>query len=72
MLVTVWALMLAYAASVAPAVLNRQSDFKVVERLTDGNSTVLSLDYTGTHRLYTLNFYLDDRIRTTPSLEEAS
>ena len=33
------------------------------ERLTDGNSTVLSLDYTGTHRLYTLNFYLDDRIR---------
>ena len=41
-------------SSVAPAVLNRQSDFKVVERLTDGNSTVLSLDYTGTHRLYTL------------------
>lgn len=72
MLVTVWALMLAYAASVAPAVLNRQSDFKAVERLTDENPTVLSLDYTGTHRLYTLNFYLDDRIRTTPSLEEAS
>lgn len=72
MIVTVWALMVAYAAAVAPAILNQQSDFKAVERLTEGNNTVLSLDHTGTHRLYTLNFYLNDNIRTTPTIAEAS
>ncbi len=68
--VTVWALYLAYVAVGMPAVLNPKSDLKAVERLSaDPEAAIYTLD---TYRLYSLNFYLHDRIRPISSLEEAA
>lgn len=59
-LVTVWALYLAYSVAAMPAILNAKSDKAVVPQLA-GAPAVLVMD--DMLRPYTLNFYLDDRIR---------
>ena len=66
-------MLLCYIAVVAPAVLNPRSDRRVLDRLTaDPTAQVLSLEYFYNHRLFTLNYYLDDKIRTVKSFEEAA
>lgn len=69
----VWSMLLCYIAVVAPAVLNPRSDRQVLDRLTaDPQAQVLSLEYFYNHRLFTLNYYLDDKIRTVKTLDEAA
>jgi len=69
--VTVWSLFLAYAAAVMPAVLNPNSNRgearHIAEVAKDGDIITL-----GTPRYYTINFYLDDRIRLVPDVAAAS
>lgn len=72
-LVAVWALLLCYGGAIAPAILNPRSDYKAVERLTaDPDARIFSLEYFYNHRLFTLNYYLHDRIRPIGSFEAAS
>lgn len=69
----VWALLLCYIAVAAPAVLNPRSDRRVLDRLTaDPDAQVLSLEYFYNHRLFTLNYYLDDKIRAVKTIDEAA
>ena len=71
-IVIVWSMLLCYMAVIAPAVLNPRSDYRVLDRLTaDPSAQVLSLEYFYNHRLFTLNYYLDDKIRTVKTIEEA-
>lgn len=73
LLAIVWAMLVCYGAAVGPAVLNPRSDHKVLDRLTAApDAQVLSLEYFYNHRLFTLNYYLDDKIRTVPSIEAAA
>jgi len=69
--VTVWSIYLAYAAAIMPSVLNPNSDrdeAKRVEALA-GDNDIISLHQT---RFYTINFYLNDRLRGVDGIEEAS
>ena len=71
-IVIVWSMLLCYMAVIASAVLNPRSDYRVLDRLTaDPSAQVLSLEYFYNHRLFTLNYYLDDKIRTVKTIEEA-
>lgn len=68
--VTVWSLLLAYAAAVMPAVLNPNSnkpEAGYVAQLA-GEGDILTL---GPMRYYTFDFYLDDRIRLVPDVATA-
>ncbi len=70
-LASVWALFLAYAAVGMPMVLNPLSDKKalpVLEALGDAG-IYTTADY---QRLYSLNFYMGDRLRVVGSIEEAA
>lgn len=72
-LVIVWAMLLAYGGAVAPAILNPRSDYKVIGRLTEHPQTqVLSLEHTHNHRLFTINYYLHDAMRSVPTIEAAA
>ena len=69
----IWSMLLCYIAVVAPSVLNPRSDYKAIDRLTAyPTAQVLSLEYFYNHRLFTLNYYLDDKIRTVKTLDEAA
>lgn len=69
LLVCVWSMLLVYAAVVQPAVLNPKSDKAVLGELTqDPEASILSIAPHKAYRFYTLNFYLDDRIRLVDSL----
>ena len=67
----VWSLYLAYAAAVMPAVLNPNSNKAQAEFIDNlaGDGDILTL---GPVRYYTLNFYLNDRVREVESLEAAA
>ncbi len=67
----VGSLLLAYSSTVKPSVLNPKSDIRVVDRLKESGARVLTLEYEPGYRLFTLNFYLDDKIRPVASIEEA-
>lgn len=68
-LVTVWAIYLAYAAAIMPAVLNPRSDLRALPAIPAG-VPVYSLE--DDNRLYSLNFYLGDRIRTIDDMDAAA
>jgi len=70
-LVTVWSIYLTYAAAVMPAVLNPNSDRDEAERVESlaGDNDIISLHQT---RFYTINFYLNDRLRGVDGVDEAS
>jgi len=67
-IVIVWSIYLAYTAAAMPAVLNPRSDRRALPDIPAG-AAVYSLE--DDHRLYSLNFYLDDAIRTVPDMESA-
>lgn len=72
-LVIVWAMLLAYGAAVAPAILNPRSDYKAVHRLIENpQAKVLSLEHKFNYRLFTINYYLHDAVRTVPTLDAAA
>ena len=66
----VWSLYLVYAAVFMPAVLNPQSDVKLIPQLEKAPK-VLTFDPDGKYRLFTLNFYFNDQLRTIRSISEA-
>lgn len=68
-----YALFLAYAAALMPMILRPQSDkplAAVINEHSPAESTVYSLEAPGKIRFFTLNFYLDDRIRPVKTLQE--
>lgn len=69
--VGVWALWLAYVSGIMPAVLNPKSDYKAMERLSEAPGEYV-YDYNGgeSYRYYSLDFYLDERMRHIDSAEE--
>lgn len=69
----VWSLLLCYAAAVMPAVLNPRSDKAAAEELAAlaGDKPVISLMPQKNVRMYTINFYLDDRLRLAPDVAGA-
>ncbi len=71
LIATVWSVYLAYAAALMPAVLNPNSNKPEAARIEAlaGEHDIITL---GEMRFYTLNFYLNDRMRSVGSLEEAS
>ena len=66
----VWSLYLVYAAVFMPAVLNPQSDVKLIPQLEKAPK-VLTFDPDGKYRLFTLNFYFNDQLRAIRSISEA-
>lgn len=68
--VMIWSLYLMYAAVFMPAFLNPQSDIYLLPQIQDAPA-VLSYDSNGKLRLYTLNFYMQDNIRSIGSITEA-
>ncbi len=69
--VTVWALYLAYISTVMPAVLNPRSDIRILPDIAaSADETVYSYS-PDNYRFYTLNFYLDDRMRPITTPDEA-
>ena len=68
-LVAVWACLVAYVAVGMPMILNPKSDSKAVpELLADSETQIISA---GNSRCYSLNFYLDDRLRAVPDIKAA-
>ncbi|MDE7426590.1 MAG: glycosyltransferase family 39 protein [Muribaculaceae bacterium] len=68
-----YALFLAYAAALMPAILRPQSDkplTAIINEHSPAGATVYSLEAPGKIRFFTLNFYLDDRIRPVKTLTE--
>ena len=70
-LATVWCLYVSYAAAIMPAILNPNSDRDEAARVEAlaGDNDIISLHQT---RFYTINFYLDDRVRGVDGIEDAS
>lgn len=66
----IWSLYLMYAAVFMPAVLNPQSDVKLLPELTKAPK-VLTFDPDGKYRLFTLNFYFNDELRAIRSISQA-
>jgi len=73
-LVIVWSIYLAYAAVAQPAVLNPRSDMPVVEKLAamPDDTAILSIDSWPYPRMYSINYYLNNRLRAVPSLADAA
>lgn len=73
-LVIVWAIYLAYAAVAQPAILNPRSDMSLVEKLhaMPDNTPMLSIDSWPYPRMYSINYYMNDRLRGVESLEKAA
>lgn len=71
--VIVVAILVFYASAAMPAILNPRSDAGVVEELRQisGEGPVYTLGHGEGMRLYTLNYYLDDRLRALPSADAA-
>lgn len=67
----VWSLYLAYTATVMPAVLNPRSDSRILGELPE-DGTVYSYSHMPNYRFYTLNYYLDDRMRHLDTPAEVS
>lgn len=65
----VWSLYLVYAAVFMPAVLNPQSDAKLLPELRQAPK-VLTLDPDGKYRLFTLNFYFNDGLRAIRTMDD--
>lgn len=63
-----------YASTAMPAALNPRSDARIVGELESAAEAgkLYSLGHGPGERLYTLNFYLGDRLRALPSTEAAS
>lgn len=70
--VIIWTMYLAYISAIMPSVLNPRSDYKAVESLPD-NVEIISLipESEKAYRLYTINFYENDRLRAVSTIEEA-
>ncbi len=68
-LVIVWSLYFAYTAAIMPAVLNPRSDSRALAEIPDGANVYSLAD---DDRLYSLNYYLGDAIRTVPDIEAAA
>lgn len=62
-----------YASTAMPAVLNPRSDARIVGELEQAakEGPIYSLGHGPGERLYTLNFYLGDRLRALPSTASA-
>ncbi len=72
-LVTVWSMYLAYVAVGMPLFLNPKSDANGLARIEAENPpAVISMMPTRMYRLYSLNFYLDDKVRTVATVEAAA
>ncbi len=67
-LVSVWTLYLVYSVAVMPAVLNPKTDKDALPLLEDAPTLLVMDDIL---RPYTLDFYLNDRIRPVSGWEEA-
>ncbi len=70
--VTVWAMYLAYVAVGMPLFLNPKSDSRALPLITEGNPQVINLMPQEGYRLYSLNFYLGDKLRTVSGVAEAA
>lgn len=70
---SVWALYLAYIACIMPAVLNPRSDKNLMDSIPAGTDTPVFTYQEGEpkYRLYTLNFYYNDRIRPIDNMNQA-
>lgn len=70
-LATVWTIYLSYAVAIMPAILNPNSDRDEARRVEAiaGDNDIISLHQT---RFYTMNFYLDDRLRGVDDMDDAS
>ena len=69
----IWALYVAYIAIGMPAILNPKSDMKALQRLTaDPTAKILSLNPGTEYRFYSLNYYLNDRMRAIDELSQAA
>lgn len=66
--VAIWSMLLAYVAVGMPMVLNPKSDRKAVPQFAE-EEVIYSL---GETRFYSLNFYLDDRIRPVMTTQDAA
>ncbi|MBD5233640.1 MAG: hypothetical protein HDS65_05610 [Bacteroidales bacterium] len=72
-LVTVWSMFLAYVAVGMPLFLNPKSDSVALERICAGNPpAVINLLPDEKFRLYSLNYYLNDKLRHVATVEEAA
>lgn len=69
MMASVWALYLAYIVCIMPSVLNPRSDARLMERIPADASTQIYTYAAGhdDYRLFTLNFYYDNRLRSLPA-----
>ena len=65
----IWSLFLCYAAVFMPAVLNPQSDAKLLPSIVHAPN-VVTYDRDGKYRLFTLNFYMRDRLRSVRDISE--
>ncbi len=75
LLLTVWTLYIAYIACIMPAVVNPLSDRNCLPDIpTDTGTNILALHWGdgSNFRPYTLDFYLNDRIRDAHSISAAS
>ena len=74
LLLTVWSLYLAYIACVMPAVLNPRSDRNLIPTIDAGADTailILQPPADNKYRLFTLDFYYNDRLRPVENVQEA-
>lgn len=65
---SVWSLYLAYIVCIMPSVLNPRSDARLMDRIPADSSTQIYTYAPGhdDYRLFTLNFYYGDRLRSLP------
>lgn len=69
----VWSLYLVYAAAVMPTVLNPKSDYRLIPAIGAASDTeILSIAPDKAYRFFTINYYMDNRLRLAKDIDDAA